>query len=34
VAGLLGFAWLSLFGRPHAWDTDTSTMDFEAPPSP
>lgn len=29
AAGILGFAWLKLFGKPLATDTDMDTMDFE-----
>ena len=29
VAGLLGYAWLGIFGKPTLQDTDTGTMDFE-----
>ena len=28
-AGILGFAWLKIFGKPVAADTDMDTMDFE-----
>lgn len=31
VAGIAGFAWLKLLGAPLATDTDTNTMDYEAP---
>ncbi|ESJ19942.1 sodium:proton antiporter [Cupriavidus sp. HPC(L)] len=31
-AGVLGFAWLKLFGKPVASDVDMDTMDFEADP--
>jgi NhaA family Na+:H+ antiporter len=30
TAGILGFAWLKIFGKPLATDTDMDTMDFEA----
>jgi NhaA family Na+:H+ antiporter len=30
TAGVIGFAWLKLFGQPTAADVDTGTMDFEA----
>lgn len=29
TAGVIGFAWLKLFGRPTAVDMDTATMDFD-----
>src|SRR5690606_20129737 len=29
TAGILGFCWLKLFGKPVASDTDMETMDFE-----
>lgn len=29
VAGILGFVWLKIFGKPVASDTDMDTMDFE-----
>ncbi|HYC43346.1 MAG TPA: Na+/H+ antiporter NhaA [Noviherbaspirillum sp.] len=29
TAGILGFAWLKIFGKPVAADTDMDTMDFE-----
>jgi NhaA family Na+:H+ antiporter len=29
-AGILGFAWLKVFGKPLATDADTDTMDLEA----
>jgi NhaA family Na+:H+ antiporter len=28
TAGILGFIWLKLFGKPEAFDTDIDTMDF------
>ncbi|KFI08669.1 Na+/H+ antiporter NhaA [Massilia sp. BSC265] len=31
VAGVAGFVWLKLLGAPLATDTDTNTLDFEAP---
>ncbi|MCT9074079.1 Na+/H+ antiporter NhaA [Cupriavidus gilardii] len=31
-AGVLGFVWLKLFGKPVASDVDMDTMDFEADP--
>ncbi|OON62085.1 Na+/H+ antiporter NhaA [Massilia sp. KIM] len=31
-AGILGFAWLSLFGKPLPTDTDTATMDLAVEP--
>lgn len=30
TAGILGFAWLKIFGKPVATDSDMDTMDFEA----
>lgn len=29
VAGIIGFAWLKIFGKPEAADTDMDTMDFQ-----
>lgn len=36
VAGLIGFAWLTLFGQPQPGDTDPDTLDFDGglPASP
>ena len=34
VAGIIGFAWLKLFGAPLASDPDTDTMDFDDTPLP
>ena len=34
TAGVIGFAWLKLFGRPTAVDSDTATMDFDASDTP
>ena len=31
VAGIAGFVWLKLLGAPLPTDTDTNTLDFEAP---
>ncbi|NHZ44176.1 Na+/H+ antiporter NhaA [Massilia aquatica] len=37
VAGVIGFTWLKIFGKPQAGDTDLDTLDFEdgqaAPPA-
>ncbi|KAA0179398.1 Na+/H+ antiporter NhaA [Cupriavidus gilardii] len=33
-AGVLGFVWLKLFGKPVASDVDMDTMDFEADQAP
>ena len=29
IAGILGFAWLKLFGQPEETDDDLDAMDFE-----
>ena len=34
TAGVIGFAWLKLFGQPTADDVDTGTMDFEETNAP
>ena len=35
IAGVIGFVWLKIFGKPLASDTDMDTMDFEeSEPSP
>jgi NhaA family Na+:H+ antiporter len=31
TAGLIGFIWLKLQGKPNTLDTDPDTMDFETP---
>ena len=34
IAGVLGFVWLKLFGKPVASDVDMDTMDFESDQAP
>ena len=33
VAGVIGFTWLKIFGKPQAGDTDPDTRDFEEDPA-
>ncbi|NHZ91081.1 Na+/H+ antiporter NhaA [Massilia sp. CCM 8733] len=33
VAGVIGFTWLKIFGKPQAGDSDLDTLDFEEDPA-